>query len=130
MKMTAPAVAALLMLTSLAMGQESAPPAPGHAAAAHEAHADDPAPHPVLPDASEKWPGTVVIIILSMFLAAAVVGPIVRANMPEEVPPTHSHDEPPGASHHHGKSGMLNPEPDHGPADHGDLGHGPAGGDH
>jgi hypothetical protein len=85
-------------------------PGAGHASAAH---ADDPVPHPVLP-APARWPGTMAIVILSMFAAAAVVGPIVRANMPEEVPPAHSHDEPPGASHHHGKSGMLNVEPGHG----------------
>ena len=100
---------------------ETTPAGPAPAGSAHPAaegaaadHAD-PAPHPVIPEPAE-WPGTVVIVILSMFLAAAVVGPIVRANMPEEVPPAHSHDEPPGASHHHGKSGILNPEPDEGHA--------------
>jgi hypothetical protein len=128
MKTTAAAFAAVLLFACLARGQEqpAAPEAPAPAASgthgsarAGGAHAADPAPHPALPDPSERWPGTVVIVILSMFLAAAVVGPIVRANMPEEVPPAHTHDEPPGASHHHGKSGTLNPEPGHGPADHG-----------
>jgi hypothetical protein len=48
-----------------------------------------------------------------MFLSAAVIGPIVRLNMPEELPPpAHSHDEPPGTSHHHGASGTLNPPPE------------------
>ena len=37
---------------------------------------------------------------------------IVRLNMPEEIPPAHSHDEPPGTSHHHGASGTLNPAPE------------------
>jgi hypothetical protein len=102
---------------------EHDPAAHSTAASAHEAaetgeHAVDAAPHPMLPDPSETWPGTTVIIIGAMFLAAAVVGPVVRANMPEEIPPAHSHDEPPGASHHHGKSGTLNPEPDHGHGHH------------
>jgi putative Mn2+ efflux pump MntP len=51
------------------------------------------------------WPGLMVIIILGMFLLAAGVGVVVRMNMPEELPETHSHDEPPGASHHHGAGG-------------------------
>lgn len=82
-------------------------------------HAADPAAHadahagnteeavqqqPVLPNKS-AMPGVTVIVILGLFLAAAVIGPIVRANLPEEIPVTHSHDEPPGASHHHGASG-------------------------
>jgi hypothetical protein len=128
MKITAAAFGAILLFACLAWGQEHSPGVEEHAPAAGETHssahaggghADDPAPHPGLPDPSDRWPGTVVIVILSMFLAAAVVGPIVRANMPEEVPPAHTHDEPPGESHHHGKSGTLNPEPGHGPADHG-----------
>jgi hypothetical protein len=51
------------------------------------------------------WVGSTLIMIGGLFLAAAVLGPIIRANNPQEVPPTHSHDEPPGASHHHGPSG-------------------------
>ena len=144
MNVCAVSVAAVLLIASVAWGQEAAEtetaptpattpatvaqpaaqpseapahtPAAGHTGETAAAHANDPAPHPALPDRSETWPGPVVIIILSMFLAAAIVGPIVRANTPEEVPPAHSHDEPPGASHHHGKSGTLNPEPDHGHA--------------
>jgi len=44
-------------------------------------------------------------VILAMFAAAAGVGVTVRLNTPPEVPVTHSHDEPPGASHHHGAGG-------------------------
>ena len=126
MKTTAVGFAAVLLLACFAWAQEHSARPEGHAPAAGEthssahaagAHADDPAPHPMLPDPSDRWPGTVVIVILSMFLTAAIVGPIVRANMPEEVPPAHTHDEPPGESHHHGRSGTLNPEPGHG--DHG-----------
>ena len=128
MKTTAAAFAAVLLFACVVWGQgHPAGPdgqAPAASGAPSIAHADDPAPHPRLPDPSERWPGTVVIVILSMFLAAAIVGPIVRANMPEEVPPAHSHDEPPGTSHHHGKSGTLNPEPDYGHADQGHADHG------
>ena len=137
MKTTAAALAAVLLFACLAQAQEHPTSPEGQAPAAVETHsggsvegghaegghAADAALHPALPDASDRWPGTVVIVILSMFLAAAVVGPIVRANMPEEVPPAHTHDEPPGASHHHGKSGTLNPEPGHGDHGHADHGH-------
>ena len=69
-------------------------------------------PHPtVSPDGS--WVPIILIVVGGLFLAAAVIGPIVRANMPEEIPPpAHSHDEPPGASHHHGASGTVNPAPE------------------
>jgi hypothetical protein len=95
-------------------------PAHAESDAAHgdgvSAHHDD-VPHPTKSKDAD-WAGVVIIIVLGMFLAAAVIGPIVRANAPEEVPPAHSHDEPPGASHHHGHSGQLNPVPES------DLGHG------
>jgi NAD(P)-dependent dehydrogenase (short-subunit alcohol dehydrogenase family) len=32
--------------------------------------------------------------------------------MPEELPYTHTHDEPPGASHHHGAGGVHGPGSD------------------
>jgi hypothetical protein len=63
---------------------------------------------PVLPE-DASWAKTVVAGIGILFAAAAVVGPIVRRDLPEEVPPAHSHDEPPGASGHHGRSGTVNP---------------------
>jgi hypothetical protein len=53
-----------------------------------------------------------VFVILLMFFMAAVIGPIVRAQAPPEMPATHSHDEPPGASHHHGHGGTINPVPE------------------
>src|SRR4051812_34827565 len=91
---------------SLAQEHEAAAPATGtsaHEASAHEAsaheHGVDNQPHPLLPPAAD-WHGVMVIIILGSFLTAAMVGVIVRANMPEEIPPTHSHDEPPGTSGH------------------------------
>lgn len=67
-------------------------------------------PHPVPPPPDRRWPGVMLIVILGLFLAAAVIGPIVRAELPEELPQTHTHDEPPGASRHHGRSGTLHDE--------------------
>jgi hypothetical protein len=69
-------------------------------------------PHPQL-SYDSHWAGPMLIIIAGMFLAAAVIGPIVRSEAPQEVPPAHSHDEPPGASGHHGPGGMIAPAPEH-----------------
>ena len=66
---------------------------------------------PVPPDPNHRWPGAMVLVILFMFIAAAGVGLAVRAHAPPEMPPTHSHHEPPGASHHHGHGGTINPVP-------------------
>lgn len=68
-------------------------------------------PHPVL-SSSASWVPIMLIVIGMLFLAAAVIGPIVRANMADELPISHAHDEPPGSSHHHGKSGTINPAPE------------------
>jgi hypothetical protein len=48
-----------------------------------------------------SWVPVMLIIVAGMFLAAAVIGPIVRANMSEETPPADSHD----SSHHHDTGG-------------------------
>ena len=63
------------------------------------------APQPVL-SSDGGWAGVMMIVVAGLFLAAAVIGPIIRVEIPREVPPTHSHDEPPGSSHHHGRSGI------------------------
>jgi hypothetical protein len=57
------------------------------------------------PDA--RWVTALLIIIGALLLAAAVIGPIYCMTVPEALPITHSHDEPPGASHHHGPSGTI-----------------------
>jgi hypothetical protein len=90
------------------------------AAFAQEAAPAETASHinPVLSQ-DALWAGQVVIVIAGLFIAAALVGPVARANAPEEPPVAHSHDEPPGASHHHGHSGTKNPEPGHGDSGHG-----------
>jgi hypothetical protein len=47
-----------------------------------------------------SWLGIVVIIIAGLFLSAAVIGPIVRAEMPLTVPSAMSHEEDPAADRH------------------------------
>ena len=88
---------------------ETTAPSETHTEAAHA----DEFPHPEVSH-DGGWAGAMgVIIILCFFLPAAIIGPIVRANTPEEVPPAHSHDEPPGSSGHHGASGTHTDLPHH-----------------
>jgi hypothetical protein len=60
-----------MMLTTLAQMTESL---------AHEPYL------PMLPAASE-WPGLVLILAGGLFLAAAVIGPVMRANADDPLPP-------------------------------------------
>jgi hypothetical protein len=88
-----------------------------HAAPAESREGETHDVGPLVPphDTRHVWPTLVLMGIGLMFVFAAVIGPITRMHAPPaEMPPTHSHDEPPGASHHHGAGGTLNPEPDHG----------------
>ncbi|HMB95897.1 MAG TPA: hypothetical protein VKK61_07655 [Tepidisphaeraceae bacterium] len=72
-------------------------------------------PHPAI-SSDSSWAGVMLIVIIgAFFLPAAVIGPIVRALAPQEVP-LDAHDEPPGTSGHHGKSGTVDhnaPEKEH-----------------
>ena len=54
-----------------------------------------------------RWVLALLIIVGGLFLAAAVIGPLYCMSLPEALPVTHSHDEPPGSSHHHGPSGTV-----------------------
>jgi hypothetical protein len=56
------------------------------------------------------WLRPILTIIAIMFILAFVVGPVVRKEVPQEMPPVHSHDEPPGASGHHGPGGTIDPQ--------------------
>ena len=111
-------ISALLIGSTLAMAgvvlaaeHAGAPHSSGHADVIHAA--EDSFPHPHISE-DGGWAGAMVIVILlGFFLPAAVIGPIVRADTPEEVPPAHSHDEPPSASGHHGHSGTHAEEPHH-----------------
>ena len=108
-------VAVLLFVAQVSFAQtrEAAPAATGESEVSADTGAATPVAEsrPMLDD-DPYWTPIVFILIGMMFLSAAVIGPIVRLNMPEEIPPAHSHDEPPGTSHHHGASGTLNPAPE------------------
>ncbi len=58
--------------------------------------------HPIL-SSNDAWAGVVIIVVIGAFLAAAVIGPIVRVELPEAVPKAFSHHEDP--SHHSGLEG-------------------------
>lgn len=45
---------------------------------------EDPSPV-LLPPEHAVWPGVVVIVIIALFVTAAVVGPIIRANTRDEI---------------------------------------------
>lgn len=63
-------------------------------------------PHPIVP-AEARWPGALLMSTFFLFFAAAFVGVVVIRNQAaDELPPTQSHDEPPGASRHHGPRGL------------------------
>jgi hypothetical protein len=50
---------------------------------------------PILPT-DATWAGAAVIIMGGLFLAAASIGPIVRINMPAELPPQNQTKNPRG----------------------------------
>ena len=96
------AVVAVLIAVHAHAAQSHAPGAPAttpHAGNSHDATASGAEPAPVPPD-QPYWAGPMLIIILGMFLAAAVVGPIIRSEMPDEVPVPHGHDEVVGHEDH------------------------------
>jgi len=67
----------------------------------HDVDADS---HPMLPW-NTIWAGSAIIAILGLFIAAMVVGPIIRSQFPQEVPDAFSHAEDP--SHHAGSEHSL-----------------------
>lgn len=74
------------------------------------ARAADSFPHPPLPEVT-RWPHYVFSVIAAMFVVAVVIGPILRKESPQNLPPvTHSHDEPPGTSGLHGRTGTRDPD--------------------
>jgi hypothetical protein len=70
---------------------------------AEHSTAADAHPHPRVPE-HPTWAKNVVAVIGLMFLAAFLIGPVVRATMPQQVEPPHAHDEHGGGAHddHHG----------------------------
>ena len=98
-----------LSITSVGFAQMESlelPPMPdsGSSTPAEEPQHGPAYAHPTIPPTDTTWPGAMLIIIAGMFLAAAVIGPAVRANMPDEIPPDHGHDDhhdTGGHGHHH-----------------------------
>jgi hypothetical protein len=61
---------------------------------------------PVLSDDGRWVVSWVLIPVGGLFVAAIAVGIVARLESVDDLPPSHSHDEPPGASHHpHGHGG-------------------------
>jgi hypothetical protein len=74
--------------------------------------APDTFPHPVLPGGATPWVGVMMQVVAAMFLLALVIGPMVRRHGTRDLPPvTHAHDEPPGSSGHHGRTGTVDLAP-------------------
>ena len=94
----------LLLLVTATSVPAAAPSHDPHAAGASTTPAASaPRDQPALAAGHVRWPGAIVIIVAGLFLAAAIIGPVVRANLPEEPPPPH-HDEHHG-SHDHARGG-------------------------
>lgn len=64
----------------------------------------DPTPHPAV-SGDPAWAGIMLLVIGGMFLAAAVIGPVVRANTPEEPPEDHHPHDDHAHDHGHGAHG-------------------------
>jgi len=111
------ALVMLLGISSVSLGEEHAAALQQGAAIAEVEHINY--AHPTPPEPGILWPGSMMVAVVAMFLMAAFIGPVVRAEMPEEVPPAHSHDEPPGASGHHGPGGTVQPAPENEEPGHG-----------
>ena len=111
------ALLALLLVAPVARAQTELPPVSlQDLAAAGAPVPEDAAPayaHPTLPERDVAWPAILMMGVIGLFLCAALVGPLYRLEIPDELPPMHSHDEPPGTSHHHGPSGTVQPGPEH-----------------
>ena len=56
--------------------------------------------HPLY-SADANWVGAMVVAAAGLFLAAMVIGPIVRAEAPDAVPVAMSHEEDPAADRVH-----------------------------
>lgn len=106
-------VFALLSTSAWTLAQEEHVATP---AGAEHASAVDTHSHPTI-SSNSAWAGRMVIIIIAMFVAAAVVGVAVRLNTPEAPPQPHDdhHDD---GHDDHGAHGHAS---DHG---HGHGGHG------
>src|SRR4051794_28624710 len=105
------ALLTLLLVPLVAQAQTNHTPASPDTATTAPASADV-APtyaHPTLPESNVAWPAILMMSVIGLFLCAMLIGPLYRREIPDELPQTHSHDEPPGTSHHHGSTGTVQP---------------------
>lgn len=93
----------VLLLAMWSTGQAASPATAPHdaGAAGDAAGAALHDPRPVLPEPS-PLAGSMLILIAGLFLAAAIVGPVVRYHAPEEAPEPAPHDEHGHGAHGHG----------------------------
>ncbi len=83
------------MLTSAAQAEEALPDNIGEPRVQPETEET----HPIF-SASSHWVMNLLIASGGLCLAAAVIGPIVRAEAPDAVPAAMSHEEDPAADRH------------------------------
>ena len=94
----------ILLTWNLSPAAEHAPPPPAeHAEHSSPATAQAHAPaanEAVLPPAGIRWPAPMLMIVIALFVAAAVIGPISRLLLPEEPEPVApAHDDHGGHGH-------------------------------
>jgi hypothetical protein len=96
-------VTLILVTWSLAPAAEHVPATP----AEHAEHTTSTPGHAaenqaVLPPADIRWPVPMLMIVVALFVAAAVIGPISRLLLPEEPPVAPAaHDDHGGHGHGH-----------------------------
>lgn len=97
------AVLVVLFIGSFCLaGEERAAPAESRSAEIEPASGakSETTPHPT-PAADPQWARSLVMLIVGLFVAAIPAGLLLRSTIPQEMPDTHSHDEPPGAADDH-----------------------------
>jgi len=85
----------MLALTRPAHAEETSPDNPGDL----RPQMDPDETHPMYASSSD-WVASFLIGSAGLFLAAMVIGPIVRAEAPDAVPPAMSHEEDPAVDRH------------------------------
>ncbi|CAN5653571.1 hypothetical protein BH09PLA1_BH09PLA1_35860 [soil metagenome] len=68
---------------------------------------------PVLPADPSAWAGTMLILIVAMFLMAAVIGPMVRMEIPVESHDDHGHGDHGHEDYAHGNATHGGHPPQH-----------------
>lgn len=90
----------LAMAVAPAAAEEQLPASPPDVPNSFNPAGGDTDSYPTLP-LDGRWMALMAIVIAALFLAAAVIGPVIRAEAVEAVPPSFSHHEDP--THHTGR---------------------------